>query len=203
MRKLFNSGKGFTLVELMVVMAILAVLAAIVFPAVTGVTTTSRETAQPMDINNVQTGTDRFNADDTDGKPWPTLAPLTGTAWQAGELPTLAKTGSGTLADPYVFEQTASDGAIAGVDWSSQATVDGVTKKFYPDYLRTLPDYSNYPTDKVTVAASSTSPVFKIKKGGEDVYVQLKNSTGTSLDFHVWGIDNTGEVWVFVDADSY
>jgi prepilin-type N-terminal cleavage/methylation domain-containing protein len=196
----FRKGeKGFTLVELMVVMAIMSVLAAIVFPAVTGTTTVSRQTAQPMDINQVQTGTDRFNSDDYDGYPWPTDASLTGvtTPWTAGNLPTgSGPTGSGTSSDVYVFTQN----DIAGIDWTSTANVSGQSMFFYPDYVRNRPDYAG---ETIIVAASSTSDNFTVKKGGEDVYIQLSNTTGGSLTFDKWGLDKDGSVWVFVDAESY
>jgi prepilin-type N-terminal cleavage/methylation domain-containing protein len=197
-KKVGLGGHGFTLVEMMVVLSIMAVMAAIVFPAVTGTTTTSREATQPMDINSVQTGVDRFNAGDTDGSPWPTLAPLSGTDWDAGELPTAADafTGAGTSGDPYLFDYD----SIAGIKWVSPATADGESRTFNPDYVRSIPDHA---TDTITVTASGTSDVFLIKKGGEDVYVQLSNSSAGNLDFLKWGVDHEGSVWVFVDADSY
>jgi prepilin-type N-terminal cleavage/methylation domain-containing protein len=197
-RKIGLGGHGFTLVEMMVVLSIMAVMAAIVFPAVTGTTTTSREATQPMDINSVQTGVDRFNADDTDGKPWPTEAALDGTSWTAGAVPSAAVTGSGTSGDPYDF----ADDAVAGIKWDSPATADGVSKTFNPDYLRTLPDHTAA-TDVISVASTAESDTFLIKKGGEDVYVKLSNTTAGAVDFPMWGVDQEGSVWVFVSADSY
>jgi prepilin-type N-terminal cleavage/methylation domain-containing protein len=191
--------RGFTLVELMVVMAIMAVLAAVVFPAVTGTTTTSREVSQSEDINNVQTAIDRFNADDTDGSPWASSASLTGvtTAWSAGELPTgSGATGSGTSGSPYVFTQD----DVAGIDFASGGTVDGASVTFYPDYVRGKPDHS---TDTISVGAGLTSSTFTIRKAGADVYVQLSNTTSATLSFPAWAIDPDGGVWVFVNASSY
>ncbi len=60
----FKRGqKGFTLVELMVVMAIMAVLASIVVPAVTGTKQTSTDTQVKQDAGAVQTAVGSFNAD--------------------------------------------------------------------------------------------------------------------------------------------
>lgn len=180
-------------------MAILAILAAIVFPTVTGTTTVSRQTAQPMDINQVQTATDRFNADDTDGSPWPTDASLTGVtiAWSAGKLPTgTGPTGAGTSISPYVFTQD----DIAGIAWTSSATVSEESKNFYPDYLRGKPGYDD---TTISVSANVTSATFQIKKAREDIYVKLSNTTSDNLTFDAWGLDKDGGVWVFVDAASY
>jgi prepilin-type N-terminal cleavage/methylation domain-containing protein len=196
----FKKGeKGFTLIELMVVMAIMAVLAAIVFPTVTGTTTVSREVNQTEDINATQTGVDRFNTDDSDGSPWPTDASSANATitWSAGELPTgSGPSGSGNSTSPYVFTQD----DIAGIDFDSSATVSGVSKNFYPDYLRNKPGDAD---TTITVADGATSANFTIKKGGSDVVVQLSNDSGVSFDFSAWGLDKDGGVWVFVDADSY
>ena len=196
----FKKGqKGFTLIELMVVMAIMAVLAAIVFPTVTGTTTVSREVTQAEDINALQTGVDRFNAADTDGSGWPTDASSVNATitWSAGALPTgTGPTGSGNSTSSYVFTQD----DIAGIDFASAATADGVSVTFYPDYLRNEPGNAD---TTITVADGATSANFTIRKGGSYVVVQISNTTGGSLDFSTWGLDKDGRVWVFVDADSY
>ena len=192
----------------MIVMAILAVMAAVVFPSVTGTTTTSRVTGQSTDISAVGTGVDRFNADDTDGSAWPTEANLNAdtvpgsTAWLAGKLPASSSgaTGTGTSADPYIFNQN----DIARIKWDSQATTTGGTKAFYPDYLKNKPDYTA-DTDTISLAFSVSSSTFKIRKAGSDVYVKLKNANtaGAAVLFTKWGLDKYGQVWVFVDAEAY
>lgn len=187
-----TSERGFTLVELLIVVAILGVLAAVVIPTFTGVTSQSRATSQSTDINAVQAAVDRFNADAEDE--WPTEAPLTGTAWDAGELPTVAKTGAGTSGSPYVFTHL----AVAGVDWDASTGGDD----FSPDYLRNTPKHSAA-TDVITVANGAVSSAFAIKKNNETVYVQLSNGHTASLDFPMWAIDADGSVWIFVEGESY
>lgn len=60
----FKRGeKGFTLVELMVVMAIMALLASIVVPAVSGNKKTSQETQTKQDASAVDTAVGKYNAD--------------------------------------------------------------------------------------------------------------------------------------------
>ncbi|GEM_PF-1638243 len=91
MKKLFKQSKGFTLIELMVVMTILSVLAGIVVPAVTGTTTIGRGAALTSDIVTVQQAVDRFAGENTKGtdKGWPT-GNFSGGAGDGskGELPT-------------------------------------------------------------------------------------------------------------------
>lgn len=74
MKRLFHRSKGFTLVELMVVMTIMSILAAIVVPAVTGTTTAGRGTSMTADINTVQNAVERFVGDHPKGNEggWPT-----------------------------------------------------------------------------------------------------------------------------------
>ncbi len=194
----FKRGqKGFTLIELMVVMAIMAVLAAIVVPSVTGTTTVSRKTAQPTDLGQIQTAVDRFNADDTDGSPYPTKVSLNGTGSAAGKLPSgSGPTGSGNSTHPYVFTQN----DISGINFTSVATTETGSKVFYPDYLRSLPKYN---ATTLTVNANSTSDNFTIRSGSNDVYIQLSNTTSSNLTFSLWNVDKTGGVWVFRNASDY
>lgn len=58
-----KGNKGFTLVELMVVMAILGVLAAIVTPAVSGTKQVGKDAQVKTDGTNIQTAAGKFNTD--------------------------------------------------------------------------------------------------------------------------------------------
>ncbi|MCH7554372.1 MAG: hypothetical protein IIC82_10290, partial [Chloroflexi bacterium] len=68
------------------------------------------------------------------------------------------------------------------------------------DYLRNLPDHA---TEVITVVSSGTSAVIRIVRGGNDVYVQLSNTTGGSLDFPAWGLNGQAVTWSFIDANVY
>ncbi len=200
-----NKQKGFTLIELTIVMAIIAVLAAVVFPTVTGLTSRSRSSGQTQDMNTVQNAANTYQSESSTSK-WPTSASdaaigttgaLASSTWSAGSLPTgTGPTGSGTLASPYTF--SAID--IAEINFTASTTVSGSTKTFYSDYLKSLPGRS---TDTITVAGSGTSSTFKVKKQGSEVWIKISNNATGSIDFNAWTLDPKGNVWVFVDQDSY
>lgn len=179
--------KGFTLVELLVVMSILAVLAAVVIPTVTGVNTSARSTAQPTDINEVQNAATHFNAD---SGVWPTKASSAAatTAWAASALPGTAFTSSGNT---YTFTVN----SIAGLAFTGTYG----TKTYVPDYMST-PKHS---TDvQISVPATDTKS-FTINKAGVSSTVVLSNTSGSVQTFDVWGIDGKGGIWIFVDKDTY
>lgn len=71
MTKFMRGNKGFTLIELMVVMIILAVLATIVTGGVMGTKSKSEDTSVKADAYNVQTAAQRFNNDSYKSNDWP------------------------------------------------------------------------------------------------------------------------------------
>ena len=179
--------RGFTLVEMMVVMAIISVLAAVVFPAVSGVGTTSHAARQVEDVKTVQGGVDRFNAD---SGYW-----STGTAGGGSTDGTLPGTGLVTAG--------VLTGMIKGVVFDKTYTAASVTKTFIPDYVRSNPLYYNA-TD--TVATDGTTDATKLLTGKT-----YKNSSGTDWTIggaditltSVWVVDSTGKVYVIKDPSAY
>ncbi len=64
----FKSQKGFTLVELLVVLSIMAVLAAIVVPAVSGVGSSASTTATNQETNQLTSNVQTFSGEDSSGR---------------------------------------------------------------------------------------------------------------------------------------
>ncbi|MBI2934373.1 MAG: prepilin-type N-terminal cleavage/methylation domain-containing protein, partial [Chloroflexi bacterium] len=75
MFRLTRSSKGFTLVELMIVLAVLAVLAAVVIPNVSGYLGRGKERAWDADRDILQSAVDAWRTDirNRAGNPWPVL----------------------------------------------------------------------------------------------------------------------------------
>ncbi len=78
----FKRGeKGFTLVEIIIVLAVMAVLAAVVIPNVTGFLGRGKERGWAADRDILQAAVDSYRTDINQraGNPWPTLGGLIGT----------------------------------------------------------------------------------------------------------------------------
>ncbi|MDO8472942.1 MAG: type II secretion system protein [Dehalococcoidia bacterium] len=158
--KRFGSRKGFTLVELMVVMAILGVLVAIVVPAVSGTKSVSLEGQVASDGNAAQTAVSNYNNKAMAAKQFPSQLPTIVTTpahryadvWAVGTgagagvtlMPKVGTTALGTLATKIQKSGTTGDtnqvyerefvvfNAATDV-WDSSGLVKAV--KFVPDFL--------------------------------------------------------------------
>lgn len=106
--KLNKKKKGFTLIELMAVIAIVAILAAVLVPTVNGYINRSKKTAVVTQARTVMNAIETYN--------------LT-TTTSAGKIPT-----SGTGSDDTVLSLFASGGVFENDDLLEQDNVDKVLK---------------------------------------------------------------------------
>lgn len=190
--------RGFTLIELMAVMAILSGLSAITFPAISGSVTVSKATTQSVDTASTQRAVDWFHSEAVTLYPSQPASSGVITPWATGGLPQGSATGGtgATAATPIIFTQD----DIAGIDFQAQVLLNGVTKTFNGDYLRGLPRHAG---ETLLVQAGEDSPVFHIQRRGADTFVQLRNTASVATVFHLWGLDKASEVWLFVDQLVY
>lgn len=110
--------KGFTLVEIMIVVAIIAILAAVAIPNFVSYRKQSQATACVSNLKQLQAAMEQYKMGHTDT---PTLAALCGT--EDGKLikatPVCPAGGTYTLADP---EPTCSIGNTLGAGFEHQLT---------------------------------------------------------------------------------
>ena len=195
--RLRKRQKGFTLIELMTVMAILSVLSAVTFPAISGGVTAGKATTQSVDISSIQRASDWFKSEAVDHFPSEAAAAGVSGGWSAGNLPELDPVGTGgTATDPIVFDED----TVAGIDFNAVTTVNGKAKKFRGDYLRSIPDHG---TETIVLGPGESSAIFKVKRRGEDVYVQLVTGAAVAVAFNAWGMVRNGEIWSFIDQEDY
>ncbi|MBI4215974.1 MAG: prepilin-type N-terminal cleavage/methylation domain-containing protein [Chloroflexi bacterium] len=88
-RKFFSSKRderGFTLVEILIVLAVLAVLGAVVVPQVTGFLGRGKERAFDADRRILQAAVDAWRTDvaNRSGNPWPTVGGVKGALADSG-----------------------------------------------------------------------------------------------------------------------
>lgn len=174
MKKLFKNSKGFTLIELMVVITIMSILAGIVVPQVTGSVTTGKGVGSKSNLQNIQQAVDRYAGDNKDLYPIDTsgaAAPALGTA----ELTLVAGGNTFYLRD---------------IVWDAAAG----TKKFVPDYLHTKPSQSGDTIGDVLSGATTelASGTGTITINGTAYTVTFASAT---TKYGVWAIDQHGTVW--------
>ncbi len=148
MRTHKRGSKGFTLIELMVVMGILAVLMAIVLPTMVGIKAAGIESQVKGDGDGVQKATDRYNNDSIVTGRFPDKVLATAYATEFGATPSVdltIKDKDGNTIALGTFAATSGDNRRAGIDfdsitqvWNKDGTVLDVT--FVPDMLGKEPE---------------------------------------------------------------
>ena len=173
-----KKGRGFTLIELMVVMAIMSILVGVVLPGVTGVGMTGKLTGRDAEIKEIQQAVQRLN---TDTALWPT---------SSGSLPSAA-----------LVTTAATTSMLSVIDFDTAPA--GTTKVLYPDYMMKVPEHA---TDvvatngsgvrTVNTAATAADPI--TQSDGTVLTLAVSQSfTGAYV------LDRNGRVWVLINAVEY
>jgi prepilin-type N-terminal cleavage/methylation domain-containing protein len=134
-----RGGKGFTLIEIIIVLAVLGVLAAVVVPNVAGFVTRGKDRSFEADRRLLQSAVDAWRTDVSNraGNPWPTL------------------TGNkGSIA-------TCADDAADGIDVGTINANCHIVKisNLTPNYLKGADALKSFAYSTGTAAGATNSPV--------------------------------------------
>lgn len=199
MSKLIKKSKGFTLIELMVVMALITVLMGMAFGAMTGVKGSSLESQVQTDANTTQKAVDKFNNQSIKLGIFPEYAitPFPATAFPA--TPALSYVASIGNYQFYTKDGTPwgtgvkpSNETYSAVNWEASVNVWLKTGAVEPQAF--MPIYMSKTPESVVLRADEASTynefLWLLKKSGTieetarkvEVY-RLKTISGTAIGY--------------------
>ncbi len=144
----FRGQKGFTLIEIIIVLSVLAILAAIIVPNVSGFLGRSKQRAWDADRNILQSAVDSYRTDISkrSGNRWPTQG-------QTSENRTVTVLGAPTLSAsttaPYTANVTAGQATSKGIIDIGVLVTEG--------YLKSADTVKSANTDIHTTSTNSPS----------------------------------------------
>lgn len=179
LKRFFGAKEGFTLVEMTVVVAIIATLAALVLPAVTGVTTSTRGTSKIGDQKEIQQGVIRY-------------ADANGGSLPSSTTPTVSV--SDTNADgtiSFLIDNTTI--ATGGTTPSVDVTCVGATATAALDTCFGPINFTDMVPSYVATYPKHTNDYAKTTSGG----VPTGDSDITTVDFSIANCDLAGDTCDF------
>lgn len=212
MSRLKRASKGFTLLELVVVVGILALITAIVATGVTGTVGSARTATKDGDMKNADTAVSRYESENTDR--YPISGPSTNST---STLPTVAVAGQGSGGTVTIYVETDASHDFTPSTGDVECGSSGTTSVeealadcfgnidfslLVPTYVKNEPQHAD---DFVPTSAASTStPAFTFDNctlDGETCDVYLDTALGSGI-LKVWTVDKNNNIVVFkVDTE--
>jgi prepilin-type N-terminal cleavage/methylation domain-containing protein len=216
LKQALKAQKGFTLVEMTVVIAIIAVLAALSLPAVTGLTTTSRGTSKTGDLKEVEQAVARYESTNPGSYPV-SVVPST---------PVTDANGDGFI-DIHVTDFASSPGAGA-VDATCKdtAVADALANCFgsvtfsslVPEFIKSNPQHTTGTAANATATSTSTPDgnlqgdndfstvdltIPDCDLAGRTCRFYIEESFDLATVLKVWNVSQNGAVYIFKENAVY
>jgi prepilin-type N-terminal cleavage/methylation domain-containing protein len=157
MVSLKNKSKGFTIVELLIVIVVIGILATLVIVTFTGIQQKARNSQRQTDINAIDSHVEAYYASAGN---YPTYAQLNDATWRASNLKGLD---AAALVGPKGGTLTHTNGAATGDAYNYYATESGNTNT------------ECSATGTTDDTACDTFTVSALLEGGSTVYTKKSN----------------------------
>ncbi|HVS58656.1 MAG TPA: type II secretion system protein [Candidatus Saccharimonadales bacterium] len=155
MISLKNRQRGFTIVELLIVIVVIGILATLVITTYSGIQAKARDTKRQTDINTIQSHLEAYAADIGGGN-YPTLANLQDSTWVKSNLKGLDMA---TFQDPKW--STSNTDCTGGTSPSQYAEVIDTAKAGCYEYTATTDANGNVTGYTISAALESGSTYSK------------------------------------------
>jgi len=145
--KIKNNNKGFTIVELLIVIVVIAILAAISIVAYNGIQARSRTSAAAQAAAQVVKKAEIYNADDTTGTGYPvagsTLTGAASTTTYAVTGVTFGTPAAAATPSTLLYQKCGHTGTTTAVSTAASITVTTGARVGYWDYQQNSIQYLN------------------------------------------------------------
>ena len=158
MISLKNKQKGFTIIELLIVIVVIGILAGIVITTYSGIQAKARNAVRQTDIQSIQTQLEAYYSQNGH---YPSNADLSSATWRATNMPSLD---TNALIDP------SSGQTISNVTIADNSTGQAKEYSYYP--VDSTGSSANCEASDTTCAAYTLTATYEGTINGQTTYVK-------------------------------